>query len=517
MKKQRKQKEWNQIFTILTSIFLLFLMGVYPLFQMGSYATLFKAKTGFLYVGLLVFGFAYIIALVVTRRNAQRPHTARPEGFVLADYGVLAFMCVSMLSWLGNDHKTDLFWGSYGRNVGLLVVLCCGAIYFACSRFGEWKQGIILTMLLAMVLVVFVEVCNHLGLDIFNMYADLKDRNRMLSTLGNLTVLTSYLALILPISMGLFLIAQEELSKKIYGVISFVGFLGMFAAGTDGAYLITAVLLFVALVVAKENAIGSKWCVLVAEMSLAALFLRLLRGCASETSMELESQLTSWMLENDVAFFVLLILFVVMIAFSYYLHRRKERWAQIRTCLLVGCVLGMVIVIVGIIVLNCVLDETIAKEAFGGFGQYLYFDDVWGTKRLQIWKMGVIAFSNMSIFEKCLGYGPSGFYFALQELVSGEVVADTTVSGILVDAHSVYLQLLVGQGIIGLLCYLTAFVGGICKCKFTCEKNAQVLIYILWLASFLTQAIVNNIHIYTEPLCFAMLGMWMKNLCYEKE
>jgi len=153
----------------------------------------------------------------------------------------------------------------------------------------------------------------------------------------------------------------------------------------------------------------------------------------------------------------------------------------------------------------------------GGLGSYLYFGDDWGTKRGQIWGLSFLVFGRMSWLEKILGCGPSGYFFALQDYLTSSDLACVTVKGVLVDAHSVYLQLLIGQGLLGFVSYFMIFASSISKCIFTCERNPKVVIYILWMVSFLIQGMVNNIHIFIEPICFALLGVWTRLLFVEDE
>lgn len=518
MTKQRKQKDRNQLFCALTNVFLVFLLGIYPLFQTGSYHTLLQVKTGFLY---LVFFFFYGVFVIVgayqlLHRSSKIEGNTIAKTWLVTDCAVLGFLLTSLLSWLVNDHKKEMFWGGYGRNVGLLVIVACGVIYFICSRFGELSQGTLLVMMFSMMFVVLIEVFNHLGVDLLHMYTTMDDRATMLSTLGNLTVLTTYLSLVQPVAVGLVLVSEEVLSKWFYGVVSFVGFLGMFATGTDSVYLVMTVLLLLSLVLAKENEHGRKWCILLIEVLVAGLFLRLLRWGACETTMKLESVLTSFVFEGHVMLLIMLVLLLVAVALLLYLNKMGN-WKIVRKGMLISCMAGMAGVLIVILVLNFTLDEATVKETFGGLGSYLYFDDSWGTKRTQIWGLGMTAFARMSFWEKVVGYGPAGFYFALQEYLIETDMANITVSGVLVDAHSVYLQLLICQGMLGLACYLLAFVSGLGKCEFTSKENTQVVIYILWIASFLVQAMVNNIHIYTEPICFAMLGVWMRGLHSREE
>lgn len=521
--KPAKKKDGNSIICVLTNLFLIVLLGIYPLFESGSYSDLLQVKTGFLYLVMaFFFGAVFFVILIqkishgmLKQKKNARAHFSK-RNWNITDWLVFGFLLVSLISWLLHDHKKELFWGIYGRNVGLLIIVACGMTYFLCSRYGEMTQSVIITMLAAMTLVSVIAICNHLGMDILQMYENMKVRKTFLSTIGNLTVLTSYLSCILPIAMGLFWIAEEILSKIVYGAVSFVGFLGLLAVGTDSAYIIVGMLLILILVLTKQSEKGVKWCILCGEWFLAIIILRILRYCAGKRCVKLTSVLTKFIMKSQWSLVGAAVLLLFSVMFLFIVLKGENNWKRIRKGLLIVIGIGMGAILAAMIVLNFFVDETIAKSAFGGLGRYLYLDNTWGTRRMQIWKLGLKVFGKMSLAEKCIGYGPSGFFFALQEYLTAADLSEVTVKGILVDAHSMYLQVLIGQGVAGLLCYVFIFLSLIYKCKFIWKAEKEVLIYFVWISSFFLQGMVNNIHIYTEPIYFALLGVWMKTL-YSKE
>jgi len=517
MKTRKKQNDWNGIYKILTTIFLVLLFGVYPLFNTGNYRTLLQGKTGYLYIVTGSFFFAMLLVCVLESiRNKRIILLNNYSKGSVTDYAVMAFLFISVLSWVCNGHKEDLFWGGYGRNVGLLVILSCGGIYFLSSRFGELSQGILFVMLGTMSAVSLVAIVNFLGIDLLGMYSNLQDRKEFLSTMGNVTVLSSYLAIMVATVMGLLFVAQEKMSCVVYGVITVLGLMGMFSCGTDSVYLVLGVVLVVLFFFAKQAEQGRKWLLLCGETVGALLLVCILRRVRVDACLEMSSALTRLLLDDSRSIVVsITVLFVV--GTLALVCKKEKTWKSIRKFLIIMllvCLAGLIGVMV---VMNCFYDGQVAKDMLGGLGSYLYFGDDWGTKRGQIWGLSFLVFGRMSWLEKILGCGPSGYFFALQDYLTSSDLACVTVKGVLVDAHSVYLQLLIGQGLLGFVSYFMIFASSISKCIFTCERNPKVVIYILWMVSFLIQGMVNNIHIFIEPICFALLGVWTRLLFVEDE
>lgn len=73
--------------------------------------------------------------------------------------------------------------------------------------------------------------------------------------------------------MTLFMVGKQWKSKIYYGIFCFIGFLGMTAADSDSAYLVTGVTFLVLLLLAKGAEEGFYLITLVAIYSVSELFI----------------------------------------------------------------------------------------------------------------------------------------------------------------------------------------------------------------------------------------------------
>lgn len=167
------------------------------------------------------------------------------------------------------------------------------------------------------------------------------------------------------------------------------------------------------------------------------------------------------------------------------------------------------VVVIFMIYVNVVWTKHEAKEQLGALYSYLYFSNEWGTKRLRIWRAALQIYERMPIIKKLIGVGPAGFYFASQTYLSAEELAVFTKQGQLIDAHNEYLQYLVTYGMIGVVLfigYVTSAIGSILKVG---KEKREILAFAMAGIAFLVQAVVNNAHIYIDPLAFVLLAMGM--------
>lgn len=433
----------------------------------------------------------------------------------VSDFFALGFLVTAVISWLCNGNKKEQFFGTYGRNMGLLAVICCVLLYLTVRATLQFKQYIINGILAAGMVVCCLAVINHLGFDPLSAYVGFEADTKFLSTLGNRNTLAAYIALLLPLGMTLFMVSKQWKSKIYYGIFCFIGFLGMTAADSDSAYLVAGVTFLVLLLLAKEAEEGFYLIILVFGYSVAELLFVLLRKIrGAESCLYLHGGIPEMLLDVRINL-VLLVITLILLLTGYILWKQKKEtkvfWKWFRIVMLsVTAVLAAGLVIFMIYV-NMTWTKHEAKEQLGVLYSYLYFSNAWGTKRLRIWRAALEIYMRMSIPKKLIGVGPAGFYFASQTYLSAEELAVFTKQGQLIDAHNEYLQYLVTYGIAGAILFI-GFLFTTVRYLFKVGKEkTYVLAFAMSGVGFFVQAVVNNAHIYIDPLAVILLAMGM---CY---
>ena len=517
MRKQKKAGRKNKAVdqterTDLTGIYITLLFILFPLAIHHGYTDILTVKTNIFYI--LTGSYLFLMCIYFLTRES---HTEKKfwDSRSVSDFFALGFLVTAVISWLCNGNKKEQFFGTYGRNMGLLAVICCVLLYLTVRATLQFKQYVINGILAAGMVVCSLAVINHLGFDPLSAYVGFEADTKFLSTLGNRNTLAAYIALLLPFGMTLFMVGKQWKSKIYYGIFCFIGFLGMTAADSDSAYLVTGVTFLVLLLLAKGAEEGFYLITLVSVYSVSELLfvlLRRIRGAAS--CLYLHGGIPEMLLDVRINLALFVITLILLFTENILWKQKKDAkvfWKWFRIVMLSVTAVFAAGVVIFMIYVNVAWTKHEAKEQLGALYSYLYFSNAWGTKRLRIWRAALEIYMRMSIPKKLIGVGPAGFYFASQTYLSAEELAVFTKQGQLIDAHNEYLQYLVTYGIAGVILFI-GFLFTTVRYLFKVGKEKPyVLAFAMSGVGFLVQAVVNNAHIYIDPLAVVLLAMGM---CY---
>lgn len=500
----------------ITSGYLLLLFSVFPLLLHEQYTDILKVKT--IYFFIITIGYLLLILVCRLIRELREKKSVLRVMQLSGDEMVFAvFGAVCLFSWGLAEPKKELLYGTYGRNMGLMVLECCVFLYICLSRYFVYRQFVAVGALIAGTAVMGIGICNAMGWDVLFVNGGREQFTVFISTMGNRNTFSVYVGFLLIWGMGMFVVCRERKTKQIYGAFCFLGFAAGTAANSDGIYLMLAMTFFILLFWAKDRNMGQRFLILLTEYSAAELVMeagRRLRGKEYCINLQGISSLMSDMAWNA-GIFTAAVLMYLFLEISLKKHGgmiAEKYWRRVRGILTTGVLVAAAAGVCLAAGINIFMEAKEAERLLGEWYPYLYFSENWGTKRMQIWKAAAEIFKRMSIREKIFGYGPSGFYFAAENFLTQEELHKFTDRGILVDAHSVYLQYLITVGVIGVGMYVGLFCYWIKKFREEAEREKIMLVFLLIAAGYLIQAFVNNAHIYVEPFVIVAMGVGRK-LC----
>lgn len=497
--------------------YLFLLFTVFPLSVYHGYADILTIKTivFFLFTGI------YVLAAVwnTIRSKKKLSVSSFKRNAFVTDYFVLGFGMEALLSWLFCTEKKAQFFGLYGRNMGLAVYLLCVVMCLFVSRCLQFSQYILTGLLSAAAAVSLIGFCNYLGYDPLSMYSVFDVGSDFMSTMGNINTLSAYLGILIPFGMTLFCVSIEKRSRVVYGAFCFCGFLGMTAANSDSAYLTVGAAFFMLLWWSGQKYAGIYVVFLMLEYAAAHLtagFFRQIRGEAN--CMTLRKGLPAFFLDSRMSG-SLFLLSLLLLSF-FYICKIQEKdaqniWNLLRKGMLTAALAIFILLVTAVVYINMSWGKAEAKAHLGEWSRYLYFSASWGTKRMQIWKAAWLIFERIPFFKKCIGMGPAGFYPAVQNCLTPAELQTFEQQGRLIDAHNVYLQLLIVFGILGLALFTGIFVSAMIRFLKKGKTEHYMLAFAMLEIAFLLQASVNNAHIYIDPLMFALTAAGIC-LCREK-
>jgi len=426
-----------------------------------------------------------------------------PRGkLTIIDYSVLGFAAVTILSsllspfdgmlFIGRSYEPVRFnvWlGMEERFDGAVTQLLFVAIYFIVSRWYKPSTKDFILFGISAGLVALIGILQFYGMDFLKLwpnhvpeyyrenYYDIFFR----STLGNINIVSTYVCVTILFTGFLFIRTPEDSSilltneglkphetgiglkaewRYLWLAASALCFWMMDLANSDSGLVGVAAASFLAipLVIENRKTLGrfliliSTWVYVFAlQMYFYDVSIREIRTAA-----------------GMIPFFIVVVLLaaggVVLIRWKSSASGTEKSESNAEhpvsnTAQPARWKLG-IIIIVSCIAAGLLAVEFLGRqEVAGGYGRFIYeareimhgnIRDELGTNRIYIWRNALAALPN----DPVIGTGPDTFVFAFPQEAHGFYGENYD------KAHNEYIQILICQGILGLLCYMT-FLGGV--------------------------------------------------------
>lgn len=449
------------------------------------------------HIFFLTSSFTYALALVLTAIIFPRGYGVikpKPSPVAPAIWLLAAFFGCLVLGGLLGANPEDAFFGQNNRYQGILTTFTYCTVVFALSRQTLSLRFAEAATAAGAALAGALGLLNHYGIDPFGFMTKLTefDRGRFLSTIGNADFYGSYFSLAFPVTFGLFLHAEQKLTRALSALALVCVSFGALVAGSDSTALglIAAAIVF-PLVLFGDLPRFRRYFLGWAVFALCALCFGLLSPLLpSATYLSAFCVIVS---NPPVALgFLFVCLFVWLLLKkavpARLLRARKAYWIA----LLAAAVLGTAALVL--------LNTALSGVPLGGAENYLRFSESWGTDRGRIWAFCLRVYGAFSPVLKLFGGGPSALYHADS---LNRVFADAALD----TAHNEYLQYLLVSGGAGLLSFLaflalTLIAGAKKSLSDPLSRGFTVAI-----AAYAVQALVNISQPASTPLFFVFCGL----------
>lgn len=508
-----------------TNIYLFALFFLYPLLVRNGYRDIMTVKTYF-YWGITALYILLMLIFYISSGKWREIRTMTKKDIGAPGFGFAVFSILSIVSWIFGSNHREMFFGNYGRYMGLCSILCCVITFYFISQSINFPDYFWKIWCLVGVGISVLAVVNHLGFDPFFMYEAHTGERIYISTVGNLNVYAAYLSILLSLMMARYLLEKQR--RWFYGIFLVVGFMGMVASNSDSVYLVVGVVFCILLWWCRDLSYGLRYLEMLLMWFGAEAGMLLLRNSFENETHSCE-KLQGILKVVLNPFFLLVGGSLVLVIYlglrgsscteknGKRLHSVTEiLWKWTRRIALGGVALAVLFVLGVMLYVNLNYTKAEAKVSLGYLWRYLYFSDQWGTSRMKVWEAAVCIFGRMNWREKIFGMGPAGFYHAAHKYLSEQELAVFT-WGRLMDAHNGYLQYLISVGILGVLTFYGSFVALLVRFFKEGKRENNYVAYAVVVAAFMVQAIANNPHIFIEPLAFAVVAMGYGRLREEKK
>ncbi len=456
---------------------------VVPLYARDGYHQIGNAKFE-VYRRIMVGGFgvlliaaaAYGICRIMIRLSAGDMRLTGKRHISLTDKFVLAYLILTGISVVSGGFYEDALWGANGWNMGLMSQISFVLLYLFLSRFGRYYKGV-LVILCAVAAVVFtIGILHRLMIDPVGFYDGLTNEQKaqFLSTLGQATWYASFLAVTLPVGIGVFLYGDDIKWRVAGGIYMMLGFCTLVTQNSDSAYFALAgvMLLFFMISCERRGALCRFTAALALFFAAGKLMYRL-TGLQPNPDLEPDF-VTKLMWTSGLTWGLLVItgaltvIFYIASARSLLGMRRPRtaapgsgRYPEAVIRRLRRGVLGAIISLVVLIVLVICLQARGMLPAGLSDGvssvSYLNWNGEWGNGRGRIWSFACGMISEESPGHRIFGVGPDCFNSYAKAYHRDEVKLMWG-DKLLTNAHNEWLTMLINGGVLGAAAYVGIYV-----------------------------------------------------------
>lgn len=514
MAKKKKEENLLQWSELIVWCYLAVMLGIYPLYYRNNYADIGTAKYLFFRLVTVVMLLYLIVAQLCkyffeTRKEKIKIHLS------VMDRVVLIYGSAVVVSWCLSSFRAEGIIGSDGWYMGLLSQVMFVGIYFAVSRFGteeSWPLWVAGVSSFAAFLLAYL---NRFDIDPLGMYEGFNQKKGYLGVIGQATLYSSYVSVILPFAMGIYVTTDWNNMKRgpwIRGLLCaflFLGFGSGITQSSDSFYLgMGAAFLFFLWFAMGDLAIWKKYVEIGILAVASAKFTGILQIMFPERVPALDP--ISFLVTKSSWGWLVLAAGIL----CYVITCLAEKWYEKKRILGIPRVIRCVRTVFYVMILLAVLSLPIlvwlvtTGKTSGNFGVleesgYMVFGPSWGNGRGTIWSYAVKVFQEYPLFRKLFGIGPDVLIYYTLEYHKAELATSVLLGAR--NAHNEWLTAVVDYGIIGGAAYIGIFLTSLVR-SVKNYKNRPVL---LAMGAAVIAYMGHNISCYQQAICTPLIFMVM--------
>ncbi len=481
----------------LVTLYTILMFTLFPLFLTNYYQSARRDKFWLFVVITGAVGISIGIIALAQHFGKSSDHNTYKDPFKLnlTDIGILAFLGVTLISAIGamigaenpGQAFEKLLLGSYGRNMGLLMILMITVCYFCVSRFFYYTKYVIYFMFIGMTIMSFVAIVNFYHIDILGIFAKYQTNSNVqvnfTSTIGNKNYLSAMITVALPFSVGLAVATKDKVLKILAYVSTGLQFMGLLVATSDGGFLgcfAAFAVMFVILSRDMEKLSKFFFClaIMMASAKLLWLFDLIMKGNNKKYT-----SFSEIFVYNNFVFILIPVFLGLAIVCGLMKEKGIEKIAFIGSFTLVA--IGIV-AIAAMFIYYSLIDKS---ADLGFFSKFFRFDESWGTHRGYFWIKSFELMKDFNFWQILFGSGPDTFYNVFAVYFDELLVryGDSSTNA----AHNVYINYLVTVGVTGILSYLLFVGSSVVNSVKNSITNPLALMCVGVIVAYATQDFVN--------------------------
>ncbi len=526
MKQKLKQNKKNVMYELegtAASLFVILMLGFFPLFYQDSYFNITDAKRMFFYfcgAGLLVLtvllaGAGYLQDWRATGNKELQGSKKKGKEILknipITSWFVYGFAVAVLIATVFSVNPFESFYGTDGRKLGAIAFLLCIAVYLILGKFlkpGIWMAWI---FLISNGIVCFLLLLQFWGIDILHMWDGIipTEVGMFASTIGNVNACATYFCMAVPVGMVLFYLSDALLSEILYGLLLLLGFFGMYATISDSWILgIGAAFLVLFCFSIKNHDYMERFLGICLMFWASSLVVRLALTAGAENTSVMSQRFRTLPLQNFITGKKVLLAEGIILCLGMVLIKiAKKKDIQIPYDKIRKVFIGVVVTVLSLAVTAVLVVNLSPEKQWEGGLQWmnlLKLQDNFGSSRGIIWKQTWIAWQKLPIGRKFFGYGINCFYQFLYQYQASEL---TMYTARIVDPHNELLQFMSMTGIFGAVCYFGFLISTAVSAAKQSRHYPVMMMGTVVICSYLAQSMVNNPTVFLTPTLFLYLGI----------
>lgn len=508
-----RAKKW------LVQIYLFLMLGIFPLYYQNKYFNMGDAKYEFfkyVTVGMLILLALFcLLETMISVFKKEKIKLHKPN-LSAQDIAVLSYTMLALLSWFISPFRESTWIGSPEWYMGLLSQLLFVGIYFAVSRFSPDNLHCLWFLGTGAAIAFLVAYLHRFKIDPLGFYEGVAEHLQLkfLGTVGQATWYSSYLCVILPIFLGIYMVGLKsttiytKICRFFVAVLIFLGFASAVTQNSDSAYIGLGLAILVLLWFALED-----YCYWKRFMELLIIALISIK-CTGILQLKYPERVPalepiSLSITKGSLTWILLIItiaaYLLTFALRHLLLQRTQDTPKFKQIILKVRILLYILFAIAVLSLPVLMwlattGKLPADWSILGESGYLVFDETWGNWRGKNWIYTWKTFQEFPLSMKLFGCGPDGMSFYYTAYHQEEIQAMW--GGLLItNAHNEWMTAVFDYGILGGLSYLSIFIVPI----FTLFKNGKKNPLLIITGASILSYMGHNFFCYQQSVCTSLV------------
>ncbi|SEQ40120.1 O-Antigen ligase [Lachnospiraceae bacterium NE2001] len=504
----------NRPVDIVNTLYLVFMTSIFSLYMHNKYFDITGSRGKIFSSVTIVYAVLLIMSVIleIFMIRYYQPELEIKDLFykdskvvAMPELWAVLFVVANVFAWFMSPNKQGSWDGSTGRFMGLAFIIVLVLAFILLARETLIAFPVLISLFVVSSFVYFIAILQHFGNDPFALREKVveKQKQMFITTFGNINTYGSYIAVVLPVMVALFIFSKKLWVKVLSGISIVIAGMGIIPAKSDNVYLGVGVAFIVLFYIAVWYKRFTEYVFSVLLMGIGLLIMAFLNSALKGSQKHING--IAEIVENPkimgLFVFAIIVVLIVVLVFrtvSYEQYKNIQGKPLLICITIIGVLASIVVIVLGV---------RSGNELF-------VFNDDWGTYRGYIWRRSFDVFKNGSSMQKLFGHGNETIALNMQQYYDEMV----SITGKKYDnSHCEFLQYLVTTGIFGVITYYGMaaasfiYIGKRMKC------DAIAIACLAGAIGYLTQALVNLNQPITTPYYFVILAAGIGYIRYRDQ